>query len=48
LREATVGFFDAIADQMVSSIYPMWSQVLDNAEFEKMIETPSGSSASAK
>jgi len=34
---------------MVSSIYPMWSQVLDNAEFEKMVESPPGSgSASAK
>ena len=40
LREAMVGFFDTIADQMVSSIYPMWSQVLDNAEFEKMLEPP--------
>jgi ureidoacrylate peracid hydrolase len=49
LREAMVGFFDTIADQMVSSIYPMWSQVLDNAEFEKMIESPPGAgSASAK
>lgn len=49
LREAMVGFFDTIADQMVSSIYPMWSQVLDNGEFEKMIENPPGSgSASAK
>jgi nicotinamidase-related amidase len=49
LREAMVGFFDSIADQMVSSIYPMWSQVLDNAEFEKMIEAaPASSSASTK
>jgi len=49
LREAMVGFFDVIADQMVSSIYPMWSQVLDNAEFERMIEPPAGSgNASAK
>jgi ureidoacrylate peracid hydrolase len=49
LREAMVGFFDTIADQMVSSIYPMWSQVLDNAELEKMIESPPGAgSASAK
>jgi hypothetical protein len=38
-----VGFFDVIADQMVSSIYPMWSQVLDNVEFERMIEPPAGS-----
>jgi hypothetical protein len=42
-----VGFFDTIADQMVSSIYPMWSQVLDNAEFEKMIEMPQPGSGSA-
>jgi hypothetical protein len=27
-----------MADQMVNSVYPMWSQVLDNDEFEKMIE----------
>jgi nicotinamidase-related amidase len=47
LREAMVGFFDVIADQMVSSIYPMWSQVLDNAEFEKMIEMPQPGSGSA-
>jgi nicotinamidase-related amidase len=38
LREAMVGFFDVMADQMVNSVYPMWSQVLDNDEFEKMIE----------
>jgi nicotinamidase-related amidase len=47
LREAMVGFFDTIADQMVSSIYPMWSQVLDNTEFEKMIESPPGSGTAA-
>lgn len=38
LREGMVGFFDAIAEQMVNSIYPMWSQVVGHDEFEKMVE----------
>jgi nicotinamidase-related amidase len=38
LREGMVGFFDGMADQMVNFVYPMWSQVIDNDEFEKMIE----------
>jgi ureidoacrylate peracid hydrolase len=50
LREAMVGFFDGLADQMVTNIYPMWSQVIDNDELDKMIEaTPAtAGSASAK
>ena len=50
LREGMVGFFDAMADQMVNSVFPMWSQVVDHDEFEKMIEaTPVGSTkASAR
>jgi ureidoacrylate peracid hydrolase len=38
LREGMVGFFDGMSDQMVNFVYPMWSQVIDNNEFEKMIE----------
>src|SRR5215470_533458 len=38
LREGTVGFFDAMAEQMVNFVYPMWSQVVDNDEFDKMVE----------
>jgi ureidoacrylate peracid hydrolase len=38
LREGMVGFFDAMAEQMVNSVYPMWSQVIDHDGFEKMIE----------
>ena len=33
-----VGFFDGMADQMVNFVYPMWSQVIDNDDFDKMIE----------
>jgi nicotinamidase-related amidase len=38
LREGMVGFFDGMAEQMVNFVYPMWSQVIDNEEFDKMIE----------
>jgi ureidoacrylate peracid hydrolase len=38
LREGTVGFFDGMAEQMVNFVYPMWSQVVDNDEFDKMVE----------
>jgi ureidoacrylate peracid hydrolase len=48
LREGMVGFFDTLADQMVNSIYPMWSQVVGHDEFEKMLEaTPASRKASA-
>ena len=48
LREGMVGFYDEMADQMVNSIYPMWSQVIDNDEFDKMIEATPVASASVK
>ena len=38
LREGMVGFFDGMAEQMVNFVYPMWSQVIDNDEFDKMVE----------
>ncbi|MGZ3329918.1 MAG: cysteine hydrolase family protein, partial [Xanthobacteraceae bacterium] len=38
LREGMVGFFDGMSDQMVNFVYPMWSQVIGNDDFEKMIE----------
>jgi nicotinamidase-related amidase len=38
LREGMVGFFDGMAEQMVNFVYPMWSQVIDNDDFDKMIE----------
>ena len=38
LREGMVGFSDAMAEQMVNLVYPMWSQVIDNDEFDKMVE----------
>ena len=38
LREGMAGFFDAMAEQMVNFVYPMWSQVVDHDEFDKMIE----------
>jgi nicotinamidase-related amidase len=48
LREGMVGFFDPMADQMVNSVYPMWSQVVGHDEFEKMVEaTPTPRKASA-
>jgi ureidoacrylate peracid hydrolase len=40
LREGMVGFFDAMAEQMVNSVYPMWSQVVGHDEFDKMVEAP--------
>jgi hypothetical protein len=45
-----VGFFDGMAEQMVNFVYPMWSQVIDNDEFDNMIEaSPTASrKASAK
>jgi nicotinamidase-related amidase len=43
LREGMVGFFDAMAEQMVNSVYPMWSQVVGHDEFEKMVEATSAS-----
>jgi ureidoacrylate peracid hydrolase len=38
LREGMVGFFDGMAEQMVNFVYPMWSQVIDHDDFDKMIE----------
>jgi nicotinamidase-related amidase len=38
LREGMVGFFDGMSEQMVNFVYPMWSQVIDNDELDKMIE----------
>jgi len=38
LREGTVGFFDQMAEQMVNSVYPMWSQVVGHDEFDKMVQ----------
>ena len=38
LREGMVGFFDPMAEQMVTFVYPMWSQVVDNDEFDTMLE----------
>ena len=50
LREGMVGFFDGMAEQMVNFVYPMWSQVIDNDDFDKMVEvSPTASrKASAK
>jgi ureidoacrylate peracid hydrolase len=47
LREGMVGFFDTLADQMVNSIYPMWSQVVGHDEFEKMLEAAPASRKAA-
>jgi nicotinamidase-related amidase len=49
LREGMVGFYDAMAEQMVNFVYPMWSQVVDNDEFDKMVEgkPPAARKASA-
>jgi ureidoacrylate peracid hydrolase len=48
LREGMVGFFDGMAEQMVNFVYPMWSQVIDNDDFDKMIEaSPAARKASA-
>jgi ureidoacrylate peracid hydrolase len=47
LREGMVGFFDAMAEQMVNSVYPMWSQVIDNDELDRMIEPSATASRKA-
>jgi nicotinamidase-related amidase len=41
LREGMVGFIDTMAEQMVTFVYPMWSQVIDHDDFDKMIEPTS-------
>ncbi|HEY2134912.1 MAG TPA: cysteine hydrolase family protein [Xanthobacteraceae bacterium] len=38
LREAMVGFYPEMADQMVGSIYAMWSRVINNDDFVAMVE----------
>jgi hypothetical protein len=43
-----VGFFDGMSDQMVNFVYPMWSQVIDNDDFDKMIEAVPVRKASAQ
>src|SRR3982074_1146718 len=48
LREGMVGFFDGMAEQMVNFVFPMWSQVVDHDEFDKMIEASPLASASVK
>jgi ureidoacrylate peracid hydrolase len=47
LREGMVGFFDGMAEQMVNFVYPMWSQVIDNDEFDNMIEASPAASRKA-
>ena len=47
LREGMVGFFDAMAEQMVNSVYPMWSQVVGHDEFDKMVEIAPAASRKA-
>jgi ureidoacrylate peracid hydrolase len=48
LREGMVGFVDGMAEQMMTFVYPMWSQVIDNDGFDKMMEATPVTSASAK
>ena len=48
LREGMVGFVDGMAEQMLTFVYPMWSQVVDNDEFDKLLEATPVTSASAK
>jgi ureidoacrylate peracid hydrolase len=38
LKDGMVGFFDSMAEQMVNSVYPMWSRVVGHDEFDKMLE----------
>jgi ureidoacrylate peracid hydrolase len=47
LREGTVGFFDAMSDQIITSVYPMWSQVVGHDEFDGMIEAASATQGKA-
>jgi nicotinamidase-related amidase len=42
-----VYFFDGMAEQMVNFVYPMWSQVIDNDEFDNMIEASPAASRKA-
>jgi hypothetical protein len=36
-----------MAEQMVNFVYPMWSQVIDNDEFDNMIEASPAASRKA-
>ena len=38
LKNAYVNIVDQMAEQMVNSVYPMWSQVVDHDEFDKMVQ----------
>jgi ureidoacrylate peracid hydrolase len=38
LKEAMVGFYPEMADQMVGSIFNMWSRVIGNVDFIAMVE----------
>jgi nicotinamidase-related amidase len=42
LREGTIGFFDQMAEQMINSVYPMWSQVVGHDEFDNMLQPETG------
>ncbi len=42
LREAMVGFYQEMAEQMVKNIYPFWSQVIDNDPWLAMVKAAPG------
>jgi ureidoacrylate peracid hydrolase len=38
LREAMLGFYPELSEQLLNSVYPMWSVVLDNKAFLEMVK----------
>lgn len=38
LREAMLGFYPELSEQLLNSLYPMWSMVLDNKAFLEMVK----------
>ncbi len=42
LSEAIPGFFEDMAKQMVTNVYPMWSTPVKNAEFLALFDQPKG------
>ena len=47
LKEAMIGLYDGLNDRMTNTLYPMWSQVVENDEFDQMIQATSATSGNA-
>lgn len=45
LKDAMLGFFPELSQQMLDNVYPMWSMVVDNGKFLGMLDKGRGASA---